>query len=117
MKDQNVGTLDVLGGALSAGAIETVDLIQTLDPDFEKRDIVGFGTDTVGTDARQATHLSPPYPAHYLFHGAGKRGLQCLANLHRLPATGAILVCPPLKIKRDSGSPLRVLALVQKKAV
>lgn len=79
---------------------------------IEDRDIVGFGTETVGTDAGQAAHLSPPYPAHYLFHGAGKYGLQCLANLDRLPATGAILICPPLKIKRGSGSPLRVLALV-----
>lgn len=80
----------------------------------EQRDIVGFGTETVGTDAGQAQHLSPPYPAHFLFHGANKYGLQCLANLHRLPATGAILLCPPLKIKHGSGSPLRVLALVDR---
>lgn len=82
----------------------------------EERDVVGFGTETVGTDAGQAAHLAPPYPAHYLFHGAGKYGLQCLANLDRLPATGAILVCPPLKIKNGSGSPLRVLALVDRRA-
>lgn len=81
---------------------------------IEERDIAGFGTETVGTDAGQAAHLSPPYPAHYLFHGAGKYGLQCLNNLDRLPATGAILVCPPLKIKNGSGSPLRVLALVER---
>jgi len=82
----------------------------------EDRKIVGFGTETVGTDAGQATHLSPPYPAHYLLHGANKYGLQCLANLDLLPATGAILVCPPLKIKNGSGSPLRVLALVDRSA-
>ena len=29
-----------------------------------------------------------------------------------LPATGALLICPPLKIQQGSGSPLRVLALV-----
>ena len=82
----------------------------------EERKIIGFGTETVGTDAGQATHLSPPYPAHYLLHGAGKYGLQCLANLDELPPTGAILVCPPLKIKNGSGSPLRVLALVDRSA-
>lgn len=82
----------------------------------EERDVVGFGTETVGTDAGQAEHLSPPYPAHYLFHGAGKYGLQCLCNLERLPPRGAILVCPPLKIKNGSGSPLRVLALVERSA-
>ncbi len=82
----------------------------------EQRDIVGFGTETVGTDAGQAAHLSPPYPAHFLFHGAGKYGLQCLRNLDQLPPTGAILLCPPLKIKNGSGSPLRVLALVSRSA-
>ena len=79
---------------------------------IEKRNIVGFGTETVGTDAGQAAHLSPPYPAHYFLHGAGRYGLQCLANLDALPAQGAMLICPPLKIKHGSGSPLRVLALV-----
>ena len=80
---------------------------------IEERNIIGFGTETVGTDAGQAAHLSPPYPAHYLLHGAGRYGLQCLANLDQLPPTGAVLVCPPLKIKHGSGSPLRVLALVE----
>ncbi|MEZ5812537.1 MAG: cyclase family protein [Rhizobiaceae bacterium] len=79
---------------------------------IDECDIIGFGTETVGTDAGQGAHLSPPYPAHYALHGAGRYGLQCLANLDRLPPKGAVLVCPPLKIKHGSGSPLRVLALV-----
>jgi kynurenine formamidase len=78
------------------------------------RGIAGFGTECVGTDAGQGAHLSPPYPAHYLLHGAGKYGLQCLANLDKLPATGAILICAPLKIKNGTGSPLRVLAMVER---
>ncbi len=77
-----------------------------------KRDIRGFGTETVGTDAGQGSHYVPPYPAHYLLHGAGKFGLQCLCNLDLLPATGALLIAPPLKIKGGTGSPLRVLAMV-----
>ncbi len=89
----------------------TGDAIQLL---VEARNIVGFGTETVGTDAGQASHLSPPYPAHYLLHGANKYGLQCLKNLDLLPPTGAVLICPPLKIKNGSGSPLRVLALVDR---
>lgn len=95
-------------GAHSPGP--TGDTIKLL---VEQRDIVGFGTETVGTDAGQGAHLSPPHPAHYILHGSGRYGLQCLANLDRLPATGAILVCPPLKIKHGSGSPLRVLAMVE----
>lgn len=80
---------------------------------IEERNVVGFGTECVGTDAGQGGHLSPPYPAHFLLHGAGRYGLQCLANLDQLPPTGALLICPPLKIKNGSGSPLRVLALVE----
>ncbi|WP_434055932.1 MAG: cyclase family protein [Roseibium sp.] len=77
----------------------------------DERDILGFGTETIGTDAGQGSHYTPPYPAHFYLHGAGKYGLQCLCNLNRLPATGAMLVTPPLKIRNGTGSPLRVLAL------
>lgn len=78
------------------------------------RGIRGFGTETVGTDAGQASHLDPPYPAHRTLHGAGRYGLQCLRDLHRLPPTGAIILAAPLKIQNGSGSPLRVLALVER---
>lgn len=77
------------------------------------RDVLGFGVETIGTDAGQAHLLTPPYPAHTLLHGAGRYGLQCLESLDLLPPTGAMLICPPLKIRDGSGSPLRVLALVE----
>lgn len=76
-----------------------------------ERDIRGFGTETVGTDAGQGSHYVPPYPAHFYLHGANKYGLQCLANLDQLPATGAVLLAAPLKIRNGTGSPLRVLAV------
>lgn len=79
---------------------------------IDERNIRGFGTETVGTDAGQGSHYTPPYPAHYYLHGAGKYGLQCLANLDKLPPTGALLMAAPLKIKNGTGSPLRVLAMV-----
>jgi len=53
-----------------------------------------------------------PFPCHYLMHGNNRYGLQCLTNLDRLPAQGAIIVAAPLKIRNGSGSPLRVIALV-----
>ena len=108
---KRVGTDAYLGmekdGAHSPGP--DADVIRFL---VEERDIIGFGTETVGTDAGQGAHLSPPYPAHFILHGAGRYGLQCLANLDQLPPRGAMLICPPLKIRDGSGSPLRVLALV-----
>ena len=90
------------------------------DPDcvrflVQERDALGFGTETIGTDAGQAAHFKPPYPCHYYMHGAGKYGLQCLRNLDRLPATGALIVAAPLKILQGSGSPLRVFAIVPKR--
>ncbi len=94
-------------GAHSPGP--TPEAVQFL---VNHRNIRGFGTETIGTDAGQGAHYSPPYPAHFYLHGAGKFGLQCLTNLDRLPPTGAMLVAAPLKIKNGTGSPLRVLALV-----
>jgi kynurenine formamidase len=82
----------------------------------QERDVLGFGTETIGTDAGQAAHFAPPYPCHYYMHGAGKYGLQCLCNLDRLPATGALIVAAPLKILDGSGSPLRVFAIVPARA-
>ncbi len=78
----------------------------------DERDVLGLGVETIGTDAGQAHLLEPMYPAHHLLHAAGKYGLQCLENLDQLPATGAIVIAPPLKIRDGSGSPLRALALV-----
>jgi kynurenine formamidase len=79
---------------------------------IEERDVLGFGTECVGTDAGQAFAMEPQYPCHYYMHGNGRLGLQCMTNLDLLPATGAVVVSPPLKIIDGSGSPLRVIALV-----
>jgi kynurenine formamidase len=79
---------------------------------IEEREVTGFGTESIGTDAGQGHHLRPPYPCHYYMHGAGRYGLQCLTNLDLLPSTGAVIFCAPLKIKNGSGSPIRALALV-----
>jgi kynurenine formamidase len=86
-----------------------VDAVKFL---IAERDILGFGTESIGTDAGQGYHLRPPYPCHYFMHAAGRYGLQCLTNLDRLPPTGAVVFAAPLKIRNGSGSPLRVLALV-----
>jgi len=77
-----------------------------------EREIVGWGVETVGTDAGQAGGFDLPFPAHTLLHGAGKYGLASLTNLDQLPPTGALLIAAPLKIVNGSGSPVRVLALV-----
>ncbi len=74
--------------------------------------IMGFGVETVGTDAGAAHSFEPAFPCHSFLLGAGKYGLTQLANLSKLPATGAVLIAAPLPIVRGSGSPARVMALV-----
>jgi kynurenine formamidase len=74
----------------------------------------GVGVETVGTDAGAAHSFNPPFPCHQFLLGANKYGLTQLANLAKLPATGAVLVVAPLKLVKGSGSPCRALALVQR---
>ena len=76
--------------------------------------ILGVGVETVGTDAGAAHSFDPPFPCHSFLLGAGKYGLTQLANVAKLPTTGAILIAAPLPIVGGSGSPARVLALVQR---
>lgn len=79
----------------------------------KERNVIGWGSEGVGTDAGQAFRFEPPFPCHSIMHGSNKFGLASLTNLDKLPATGAILITPPLKIVNGSGSPCRVLALIQ----
>jgi kynurenine formamidase len=76
--------------------------------------IIGFGVETVGTDAGAAHSFDPAFPCHSFLLGAGKYGLTQLANLSKLPPAGAVLIAAPLPIVRGSGSPARVLALVSR---
>ncbi len=94
---------------------------ETPGPDVEasrwlayERGISGFGVETVGIDAGAAGGFDPPFPLHNFLLGAGRLGLTQLANLDRLPATGALLVVAPLKLVGGTGSPSRVFALVPK---
>lgn len=76
------------------------------------RDVLGFGVETINTDAGTSFAWEMQLPCHTLMHGAGKYGLQCLQNLDQLPPKGAVIIAAPLKIEEGSGSPLRVFALV-----
>jgi kynurenine formamidase len=77
-----------------------------------RRPISGFGVETVGIDAGAAGGFDPPFPLHNLLLGAGRLGLTQLANLDRLPITGALLVVAPLRLVGGTGSPSRVFAFV-----
>jgi kynurenine formamidase len=76
--------------------------------------VMGLGVETVGTDAGAAHSFDPAFPCHTFLLGAGKYGLTQLQNLALLPPTGSVLVVAPLPIVGGSGSPTRVLALVER---
>lgn len=76
--------------------------------------VSGFGAETVGTDAGAGFGFDPPLPCHHFLMGAGKWGLTSLRNLDALPPAGAVLIVSPLPIVGGSGSPARVLALVER---
>jgi kynurenine formamidase len=78
----------------------------------ESPKIIGFGCETVGIDAGSAGGFDPPFPVHYYLLGANKYGVTQLANLGKLPPTGAVVVVSPMKLVGGTGSPVRVLALV-----
>ncbi|GAA4867244.1 cyclase family protein [Pseudonocardia benzenivorans] len=80
----------------------------------EETALLGVGVETVGTDAGAAHGFEPPFPCHSFLLGAGKYGLTQLQNLATLPPMGAVLVAGPLPIVTGSGSPARVLALVER---
>jgi isatin hydrolase len=76
------------------------------------KDIVGWGSETIGTDAGLAAGMTPAFPAHSLVHKANRYGLASLCHLDQLPPKGAILIAAPLKFVNGTGSPVRALALV-----
>ncbi|MGE5829835.1 MAG: cyclase family protein [Micromonosporaceae bacterium] len=80
----------------------------------EEAPIQGVGVETVGTDAGAAHSFTPPFPCHSYLLGNDKYGLTQLRNLDRLPVTGALVLAAPLPIVGGSGSPCRVLALVER---
>jgi kynurenine formamidase len=80
----------------------------------EETDLLGVGVETVGTDAGAAHAFEPAFPCHSFLLGAGKYGLTQLRNVGALPPTGAVVVASPLPIVGGSGSPVRVLALVER---
>jgi kynurenine formamidase len=80
----------------------------------EEAPILGVGVETVGTDAGAAHSFDPPFPCHAYLLGNHKYGLTQLQNLAELPPTGAVVIAAPLPIVGGSGSPTRVLALVER---
>ena len=74
----------------------------------EQRDIAGVGVDTLSLDAGAAQK----FVAHLAILGAGKYGVELMANLSRVPPAGATVFIGAMKHEGATGGPARILALV-----
>ncbi len=73
-----------------------------------QRGIASVGIDTPSIDYGQ----SKDFMTHRILFEHDIPGFENLANLNALPASGALLVALPMKIKGGSGAPLRAVAFV-----
>jgi kynurenine formamidase len=74
----------------------------------DQRDIWGVGVDTLSLDAGAAEK----FVAHVAILGAGKYGIELMANLGRVPPAGATAFVGAMKHEGATGGPARVLAVV-----
>src|SRR5215467_3357196 len=74
----------------------------------KERDIVGVGVDTLSIDAASASK----FVAHLALLGAGKYGVELIANLNTVPPSGATIIVGGPKHEGASGGPCRVYAVV-----
>lgn len=75
---------------------------------FARRKINAVGIDTPSIDYGQST----TFTVHRRLFAANIPGFENVANLDRLPATGAFVIALPMKIGGGSGGPLRIVALL-----
>jgi len=73
-----------------------------------ERKVDGIGIDTASIDHGP----SREFIVHQVINGAGRYGLENMAYLDRLPASGATLIALPMKIKGGSGAPVRIIAIL-----
>lgn len=72
------------------------------------REIKAVGIDTPSIDYGQ----SKDFKTHQTLMGANIPALENVANVDKLPRSGAYIVALPMKIKNGSGGPLRIIAWV-----
>jgi kynurenine formamidase len=73
-----------------------------------ERSVAGIAVDTLSLDFGP----SPDFAVHYAWLPTNRWGLECVAGLGDVPASGATLVVAGPKIVGATGGPSRVLALV-----
>jgi kynurenine formamidase len=75
---------------------------------LKERDILGVGIDTPSIDYGK----SKDFKVHRILYEANKAGLENVANLDKLPESGATLYAIPMLIKDGTGAPARIFAVL-----
>ncbi len=75
---------------------------------LNQRKVAGLAVDTLSLDHG----ASKDFKTHYLWLPSGRWGLENVAGLDRVPASGATLVVGAPKVKDATGGPTRLFALV-----
>jgi kynurenine formamidase len=88
-----------------------------LDPEAAKwlvnnRKINAIGLDTASIDYGQSQNFA----SHVTLMGHNIPAFENVANLEKVPTTGAQVIALPMKIKGGSGGPLRIIALLPENA-
>lgn len=71
-----------------------------------QRNVRGIGIDTLSIDYG----LSKDFMVHHVVNGAGRYGLENVANLDQLPPKDFFVFVAPIKIRTGSGGPTRIMA-------
>jgi kynurenine formamidase len=75
---------------------------------MNERNVVGLAVDTLSLDHGP----SKDFKVHYAWLPSGRWGLENVANLDKVPPSGAMLVVGLAKVKDATGGPARLIALV-----
>ncbi|MFT7593759.1 MAG: kynurenine formamidase [Paracoccaceae bacterium] len=75
---------------------------------IEETKAASIAVDTLSLDYG----LSPDFATHYAWLPTNRYGIECLANLDKVPASGATLVVGAPKHRGGSGGPARIFAMV-----
>ena len=75
---------------------------------LKERKVLGIASDTLSLD----NGPSKDFKVHTTWLPAGRWGLENVANLDKVPASGATLVAGVAKVKGATGGPARLIALV-----
>jgi kynurenine formamidase len=75
---------------------------------MRERNVSGLAVDTLSLDHGP----SKDFKVHYAWLPSGRWGLENVANLDKVPASGATLVVGLAKVKGATGGPARLIALV-----